>query len=554
MSKPPSSLRLLPQGMRITCLSANDAGLILNVEPEAGCARCPMCSSRSERVHSRYTRTTSDLPWRGIAVTLKVRARKFFCDRRSCERKIFCERLEEIAARARKTARLEVALLAIALELGGEAGARLAQQLGLWVSADVLLERIRCASHPTAERVKVLGIDDWAFRRGHRYGTILVDLERHEVIDLLEDRQARSVIAWLKRHPEITVITRDRSGEYAEAAGKGAPQAMQVADRWHLLHNLAAVLEELFLQKRKTLREAARTEAASPEEEDDAAAVLPGPLTPHRPRIWYERQLEVSRKRHERLVEQWRNIRRLHLADADVYDIARRLGVSRSTVYRYRHREQPPEPARFRHKKRVLDPYIPYILKRWGEGCRNGRKLYQEICERGYEHDISTLARLLAELRRAEAGGATGRPPPGAMHPKTLSVPTARQAAALFLKREEKLTEEQQAYLERLQQIDPQVAAAYRLTQEFARMIRKLEGERLEEWLEEARCCEVAGFKRFAKGLEKDISAVVAGLTEGWSNGPVEGFVNKLKLIKRQSYGRAGFEVLRRRIVGKKTA
>jgi hypothetical protein len=215
-----------------------------------GSAPCPVCGSRSERVHSRYTRTASDLPWRGIAVTLKVRARKFFCDRRSCEREIFCERLEEIAARARKTGRLEAALVALALELGGEAGARVALELGLRVSADVLLERIRRTPRATAERVKVLGIDDWAFRRGHRYGTILVDLERHEVIDLLEDRQAESVIAWLKRHPEITVITRDRSGEYAEAAGKGAPQATQVADRWHLLHNLADALEEFLLQNK----------------------------------------------------------------------------------------------------------------------------------------------------------------------------------------------------------------------------------------------------------------------------------------------------------------
>jgi transposase len=493
-----------------------------------------------------------DLPWRGIAVKLKVRARKFFCDERSCERIIFCERLLEIAAGARKTDRLQEVLLAIALRLGGEARARLARELGLAVSPDALLDRLHkepASPRSEEQEVRAVGIDDWSFRRGHRYGTILVDLERHEVIDLLEDREAQSVTDWLKRHPKVEVIARDRSGAYAEAASKGAPQAMQVADRWHLMHNLAGALEDFLLQKGTALREAARTETQSLEEEDDAASVLPDPLTPHRPRIWYERQLEASRKRHERLVEQWRNIRRLHLAGADVYDIARRLGVSRSTVYRYREREEPPKQTRFRHKRRVLDPYVPYILKRWQEGCRNSRKLYQEIRERGYAHDISDLGRLLAELRRAEAGRATGRPPPGAVHPETPTVPTARQAAALFLRRKEKLTTEQQEYSDRLQAQDELVADAYRLTQRFAKMVRELGGERLEEWLEEAKGCRVPAVRRFANGLEKDFSAVHAGLTGNWSNGPVEGFIHKLKLLKRQGYGRAGFDLLRARML-----
>jgi transposase len=548
MSQPPSFTRLLPTGLRTVHMTADREGLVLLVKSEASRARCPVCGSPSERIHSRYTRSALDLPWRAIAVKLKVRARKFFCDERSCERHIFCERLLEIAAGARKTDRLQGVLRAIALRLGGEAGARLARELGLAVSPDALLDRLRkepASPRSEEQEVRAVGIDDWSFRRGHRYGTILVDLERHEVIDLLEDREAESVTDWLKRHPKVEVIARDRSGAYAEAASKGAPQAMQVADRWHLMHNLAGALEEFLLQK----TEAATTETQSPEEEDDAASVLPGPLTPHRPRIWYERQLEASRKRHERLVEQWRNIRRLHLAGADVYDIARRLGVSRSTVYRYREREEPPKQTRFRHKRRVLDPYVPYILKRWQEGCRNSRKLYQEIRERGYAHDISNLGRLLAELRRAEAGRATGRPPPGAVHPDTPTVPTARQAAALFLRRKEKLTTEQQEYLYRLQAQDEVVADAYRLTQQFAKMVRELGGARLEEWLEEAKGCRVLAVRRFANGLEKDFSAVHAGLTENWSNGPVEGFIHKLKLLKRQGYGRAGFDLLRARML-----
>ncbi len=551
-------MTLLPKvpGLKLRDVATNTETVSLSVEISCPSVACPVCGRSTARLHSHYLRTLADLPWGGRSVRLSLRVRRFRCSHSECPRRIFAERIPDLVAPyARKTTRLHEILRLVGFALGGEGGARLLWRLGMMASPCTLLRYVRGSPEPVHPEPSVVGIDDWAFRRGHRYGTIVVDLERHEVIDLLEDREAKSVSAWLKRHPEIRVIARDRSGAYAEAATKGAPQALQVADRWHLMHNLVGALEELLLQKKKALREAARTDTRSPEEEDDAASISPGPLTNHRPRIWYERQLQSSRKRHERIVEQWRNIRRLHLAGADVFDIARRLGVSRSTVYRYREREETPEPTRFRHKKRVLDPYVPYILKRWGEGCRNGRKLYREIRRRGYAHDISNLGRLLAELRRAEAAGKrggnpTGRPPPGAVHPDTPTVPTARQAAALFLRRKEKLTAEQEAYLDRLVTLDETLAEACRLTQGFARMVRGLEGEKLDEWLEEAEASEGAVMRRFAKGLRKDLAAVRAGLTQSWSNGPVEGFVHKLKLVKRQMYGRAGFGLLRRRVLG----
>jgi transposase len=271
-------------------------------------------------------------------------------------------------------------------------------------SPSTLLRYVRGSPEVAYTQPHAIGIDDWAFRRGRRYGTVIVDLERHEVIDLLEGREAEEVRAWLEDHPRIRIIARDRGGAYAEAATKGAPQALQVADRWHLMHNLAGALEGLLLHKKKVLREAARTETEVPEK-DYATSFSAGSLTPNRPRIWYEKQLDASCKRHERIVKQWKNIRRVHLAGADVYDVATRLGVSRETVYRYRRMEEPPEPVRFRHKRRVLDPYVPYILKRWGEGCRNGTKLYREIREQGYAYGVSNVARLVAELRRASVGG-----------------------------------------------------------------------------------------------------------------------------------------------------
>lgn len=231
--------------------------------------------------------------------------------------------------------------------------------------------------------------------------------------------------------------------------------------------------------------------------------------------------MEASRKRHERIVEQWRNIRRLHLEGADVHDMAKRLGVSRETVYRYRRMEEPPEPVRFRHKRRVPDPYVPHILKRWGEGCRNGTKLHREVRERGYAYGASNVARLVAELRRADVGGGgstTDRTQGGVVLPEKATVPTARQAAVLFLRRSEKLTAEQGSYLDRLGALDGTLAETYRLTQIFVRMIRGLGGGKLDEWPKEAEASEALVMRRFAKGLEKDLAAVRAGLTESWGS------------------------------------
>jgi transposase len=548
-------MTLLPKvpGLKLRDVTIDAEIVSFSVESTCPSAACPLCGRRTARLHSRYLRTLADLPWGGRSVRLSLRVRRFRCTDSGCPRRIVAERLPSIVEPyVRKTRRLHEILKLFGFALGGEGGTRLLERLGMTARPSTLLRYMWGSPEVAYPQPRAVGIDDWAFRRGRRYGTMIVDLERHEVIDLIEDREVRAVRAWLERHPQIRVIARDRGGAYAEAATKGAPQAVQVADRWHLMHNLAGALGEFLLHKKKVLREAARTETQSAEE-DYATSFSAGSLTPNRPRIWYEKQLDASRKRHERIVEQWRNIRRLHLAGADVHDIAKRLGVSRESVYRYRRMEEPPELVRFRHKRRVLDPYVPYILRRWGEGCRNGTKLYREIREQGYAYGASNVARLVAELRRAGVGGggsAADRTQGGVVLPDKASVPTARQAAALFLRRRENLTAEQEAYLDRLGTLDKASADAYRLTQEFAKIVRDLEGEKLDEWLKEADASEAEVMGRFAKGLKKDLSAVRAGLTESWSNGPVEAFIHKLKLTKRSMYGRASFGLLRSRDLG----
>jgi transposase len=279
---------LLPKDLELESPSIEAEHVLLSVSSRTPRSGCPLCGRGSSRVHSRYLRVVSDLPWHGISVTVRVHARRFFCDEASCERRIFCERLPEIAVRARKTSRLEKALLSIAFELGGRAGARLARELGLLVGRDALLGRVKSAPLSDTAEVRVLGIDDFAFKKGNTYGTILVDLERQKVVDLLPERSTESLARWLTEHPGVEVAARDRSHVYAQGIAEGAPGAVQVADRWHLLHNLALALEDFLLQKRPALKRAAIPEEAAGTDhgrEEDASA--PGPMSPNRPRLWY---------------------------------------------------------------------------------------------------------------------------------------------------------------------------------------------------------------------------------------------------------------------------
>ena len=542
---------LLPKGLDLQTLRIETGRVSIRVSSGTRRSVCPLCGRGSSRVHSRYARTVSDLPWHGISVELEVLARRFFCDEASCERKIFCERLPEVAARARKTVRLEEALLAIALELGGRAGARLALELGIVAARDALLRRIKGAPLPEVGKVRVLGVDDFAFKKGNAYGTILVDLERHKVVDLLPECSQESLANWLRQHPGVEVATRDRSRIYREGIAKGAPQAAQVADRWHLLHGLAHGLEEFLLRKRPALGRAAALGTSGEEERlpgsIDEGDVSTLPVRLGRP---YGSVEGPAHKRHERLVERWKDIRRLHLAGASVKDIAEWVGTSQSTVYRFRELAEPPPRPGYKRRASVLDPYLPYLLGRWNEGCRSAKRLHQEIREMGYRHSVDTVNRLLSSFRHTEGQGKklplAPRAKRGSMAGAT---PTAKNVAALFMRREEMLSEEQKEYLQRLCASDRALADARRLTQDFAGMVRNVEGDKLDGWLAEAKASEAHAMKKFAVSLEKDLSAVRAGLTERWSNGPVEGLVNKLKLVKRQGYGRAGFGLLRARVL-----
>ena len=379
-------------GLRLEQVTLDGETVTLHLAASARFARCPLCTRRSKRVHSVYHRTVADLPLAGRQLILRLRVRRFRCSARRCPRVIFAERFPKlVAAYGRRTLGQRAALEVIAFALGGSAGARLATELGSPVSRATLLRVLRCADVPARPAPRVLGVDDWAFRKGHRYGTILVDLERRRVVDLLEDRKAETLVPWLSQYPGLDVISRDRAPAYAEAARKGAPQAVQVIDRWHLIQNLVEALERCLLRFRPALKVAAGKGDAilSPLPSSGEPTLVP----------WQQRAEAASQQKHATKMERYEQMRTLRDAGFTVLDIAQIVGATRPTVYRYLALGGPPERQRpQRSKHRVLAPYEPYLIRRWADGCRNRSRLFREIRLLGYQHSARTVSLFLKHI------------------------------------------------------------------------------------------------------------------------------------------------------------
>jgi transposase len=425
---PTSTLLADPEAIRLGKIIQHPGSLTLIVRTTRREAECPRCHRPSARVHSYYTRTVADLPWHGVVVRLHLRARRLRRRNSLCLTRIFCERPPRVVAHyGRMTARLDDALRLIGLLLGGEAGARATQKLAITTSPDALLRRVRAAVKPCAPTPRVLGVDDFAFRRGRRYGTILVDLEKRRVIDLLPDREAATLAARLKAHPGGEAVSRDRAPTYASGINEGAPGAVQVADRSHLLLNVREALEKVMYRQNRLLRSSTLAAPAStaPSAENDAHAGCRLRLQPHLQR-----------------------------------------------------------PKRMRRRK--ASPRL--------------------------------------------------RPP------------WAREASWLLLRPDE-LTDEEQQTVELLCRLSPEVARARGLALSFVEVIKERRADELRGWIVGAQRSEIAEFVSFANGLTDDFLAVRAALEYEWSRGQVEGQVHRLKLIKRQMYGRGKPDLLRARVL-----
>lgn len=544
---------LLPQAVPLQVeawtLTPEATQVIVRATSTQPMAHCPVCGFPTDRLHSHYTRTVADLPWAHLHVVVQLGVRKFFCANARCARRIFTERLPQLLAPwARRTQRLAHRLAALAIALGGTAGAQLSQTLGMAVSRNTLLRLLRRLPVPVGATPTVVGIDDFALRKGQTYGTVLVDLERHQPLTLLPERTADPVAQWLQEHPGVEVITRDRSSAYAEGARQGAPQATQVADRFHLLQNVAEAVNEVFTTHHQAVAavNAARGQQRVPLPDGTPAVPVPPPPPPAGPA---QQAADRAAARHA-LYEQ---VGALHRQGQPVATIAAQVGHSRHTIERYLRMPTWPAPQhRSTYGRSVLNPYKAVLLERWNAGCHTAMQLFRELRARGYTGSYRRVAAYASRLREAQ-----GLPPRRQSRRQALPVvaePTApvltpRRATWMVLRRPEQRPAEEAQQLAQLQAQDPAVAAVIDLAQDFAALVRQRQPEQLDPWLQRAASSPLVAIRRFATGLSEDYAAVKAGVTLPWSNGPVEGHINRLKMLKRQMFGRAHLDLLRRRFL-----
>src|SRR5450755_1865652 len=396
---------LLPDQASLTLChveKVDDHNWMINAAAGREAANCPACGVLSTARHSSYVRRLKDLPVQGQPVELTVRVGRWRCRNRDCPRRIFCQRLPEIApTHARETKRFGEIGRAIAHALGGRAGARLSLRLGIPVSRNTLLRRLKrwAQSRLPAGPIQVIGVDEWAWRKGQNYGTILVDLQRGVVADLLPDRSAASFEKWLKEHPGVKIISRDRDGVYAEGGYSGAPRAKQVADRFHLVQSLIkAVQEELAHQRRHLLiptQELVRQEVAL-----EATGAVPATVpSQQRGALPNSRQKEIRQQARQQKEELFRMVKGLRAQGMRAFEIVKATGISRGRVDKWLRCEECPPQNKMAPRPGMAEYFREELRRVWEQGCQNGKQLLVEIGKLGYIGSYSGLTRLLSEWR-----------------------------------------------------------------------------------------------------------------------------------------------------------
>ena len=505
----------LPADLSIEHVATRDDGVHVGIRATTETARCPQCRTPSSRVRSTYERTAADVPSGGQRVTLHVFMRRFMCRTPTCPRRIFAEQFPDwLPPRARHTQRRRQAVTTMGLATSGSQAARVALALGMPTSATTINRAIMRLVPPQSSVPIQVGIDDFAFHRGHRYGTIVVDLTRHQVLDLLADREATTVAAWLRNHPSVAWVSRDRGGAYADGVRQSGRFIEQVADRWHVLANLGDAIERIAGRERWGAMEEAPQQ----------------PITQRVPLAASVEALPLSPRQQERQ----RAILRLAQQGASQRQIARELHLAPGTVRRYRqgYTAQRPRTAR----PSLLDAFRASMYEHWQAG-KDAMQIYHAIREQGYRGKPSIVRRLVTAWRQEQP-----LTPPG-------SGLSARYVRWLLVRPSDHLTPAERAQRLTLLAAKPEASRVFSLYHRFWGIFHQQQPAWLLPWLHDAQASGMRELRAFAAGIHRDIAAVINGITSPLSQGQTEGQITKLKLIKRQMYGRAGLPLLRQRLL-----
>ncbi|MCG8403602.1 MAG: ISL3 family transposase [Phycisphaerales bacterium] len=498
---------------------------------------CPDCGTRSSFRHGRRSRQLADLPIQGQAVKVRLTITRWQCRHRKCVRRTFSDQLPTIAPPyAHRTSRMAEIVGLLGHGLGGRPAESLMQRLGMPVSDDTILRQLKRNAPRSAEdgNIRILGIDDWSWRRSSHYGTIMVDLEQRSVVDILDDRSVESVRAWLQERPSIEVVSRDRCGLYAQAAREGAPQARQVADRFHLVQNLqAAIKAQMSLYDHGNVR---------PILSEDAIASARSQR--HFARLAHRQ----SRK------EIFNELHALRQCGLSYSEIGRRTGYDRRSIANWLSSSAPRDRNRAALKPTSPLHFEKFLAECWKNGNRNGRHLFNDVRNQGYTGSRSNLERLLKEWRNTSSSQPDIAPreihvSEPVRDPDTGHMISSMVAAALCIKPRGKLTVRQVRKVDALKQGSTPFAEMRALAMRFRGILRAKNPDQIEPWIDDAIDTELAEMVRFARVLHRDLEAVKNAIELPWNNGQAEGQINRLKTLKRAMYGRAGPELMRARML-----
>lgn len=507
---------IVPPGFLVNRVSIDGVMTTIEARGVGATGQCPDCRLASVRVHSRYQRRLADLPLAGRVVRISLTARRFRCMSASCRKSIFTERFSDdvLAVHARRTARLDGLVHHLALALGGRPAASLARRLMMPVSNDTLLRVVRRRGRPAPPAPNVIGIDDWAWKRNQRYGAIICDLERHRPIKLLPDREPATAQAWLTGQPQIAIVARDRGGSFALAASKALPDALQVADRWHLMENASAAFLGAVRKSMRQIRSAL------------GAAFIDPTLLTVAERLQYEGYLRREEVNAAILARAG--------GGATIKEIVRETGQSRGLVRKILRGQRSDI---FRTRESSLEPHLLWLDAQWAAGSRNGAELWRRLRASGFRGSLRVVSEWACRRRRAEKMDEAG----------FRRTPSARTIARLMTTGRDALSKTETLTIATIEDGVPALVDARAAVTAFQTMIRMKAGDELDGWIDRAKTGLLASF---ANGVMKDRAAIAAAIVTSWSNGQTEGQITKLKLIKRQMYGRAKLDLLEARLIG----